>query len=137
MAKQSHKELKSLGSNITKYKYEGADRALLERFPNKHPDNDYEIEIIAPEFTSLCPKTGQPDYATIKVIYSPHMYCVESKSFKLYLNSFRMHGEFHEECTNRILNDLVNLLYPQQMAVHGLFTPRGGISFQPVARYAK
>ena len=119
------------------YFYEGADSSLLEFFDNKHPENDYMVYIEAPEFTSLCPITGQPDFATIKIWYKPDKRCVESKSLKLYLGSFRMHGEFHEDCVNRILNDLVNLLNPKWIKVKGEFTPRGGIKFWPEVEWSK
>jgi len=93
------------------------------------------IKITAPEFTSLCPMTGQPDFATIKIRYRPRDWCVESKSLKLYLMSFRNSGEFHESCVGRIANDLVALLDPDFLRVRGEFTPRGGIPFWPDVRY--
>lgn len=131
------KHLKSLGSNNTKYSYDQPDQSLLETFENEHPNNSYEVYINAPEFTSLCPKTGQPDFATIEVWYTPDKLCVESKSFKLYLGSFRQHGEFHEDCTNRIMNDLIELLNPHQIKVKGNFSPRGGIAFVPTCEWMK
>ena len=85
----------------------------LETFPNPHPGRDYEIEHVAPEFTSVCPKTGQPDYGTIRLIYVPDKVCVELKAYKFYLQSFRNQGIFYEDVTNRILNDLVGVLRPQ------------------------
>tara|TARA_Y100000310_G_C20611028_1_gene778001 strand:- start:667 stop:1101 length:435 start_codon:yes stop_codon:yes gene_type:complete len=127
--------LKSLGSNKTRYKYDEPDSTLLERFENEHPHSHYRVDIEAPEFTSLCPKTGQPDYATIKISYIPNIFCVESKSLKLYLGSFRMHGEFHEDCVSRIMLDLIDLLDPKYIEVIGLFKPRGGITFTPVAEW--
>jgi len=129
------KNLKTLGIKKTNYKYDEPDNSLLETFDNQHPDLDYVVKINAPEFTSLCPKTGQPDYARIEVTYIPHLFCVESKSFKLYLGTFRMHGEFHEDCTCRIMNDLVELLDPKHIEVIGHFAPRGGISFIPRAEW--
>jgi len=93
------------------------------------------IHIEAPEFTSLCPITGQPDFATIVIDYIPIERCVESKSLKLYLGRFRQEGEFHEACVNRIANDLVDLLDPLYMKVEGRFTPRGGIPLWPTAEY--
>ena len=90
-------QLKQLGSQNTKYTYD-YDPSLLERIPNKHADRDYFIKFNCPEFTSLCPKTGQPDFATIYISYIPDQYMVESKSLKLYLFSFRNHGDFHEDC---------------------------------------
>jgi len=130
-------KLKSLGSNNTKYEYNNANKFLLERFYNHHPENDYEVYIEAPEFTSLCPKTGQPDFATIRIWYMPDKYLVESKSFKLYLGSFRMVGEFHEDCINRIHDDIKELLAPKWIKVVGEFTPRGGISFHPTVESVK
>ena len=109
----------------------------LEHFPNPAPQRDYEIHFECPEFTCLCPKTGQPDYATIKVEYIPDAYCVESKSLKLYLGSYRMHGEFHKDCVCRIMKDLVKLLKPKYLRVKGEFMPRGGISFWPVATWSE
>lgn len=127
--------LSALGSNETKYNYDHPSPDLLERFENEHHHSHYSINIVAPEFTSLCPKTGQPDYAMIEVDYVPNLYCVESKSFKLYLGSFRMHGEFHEDCTCRIMEDLIELLDPKHIRVTGHFKPRGGISFVPTAEW--
>lgn len=127
------KNLKHLGSNKTDYKYDTADVTLLETFENANPGEAMEIYIKHPEFTSLCPKTGQPDFATIHVWYVPDKLCVESKSFKLYCGSFRQFGEFHEDCTARILKDLRELLNPRQIKVQGEFKPRGGISFIPTA----
>ena len=102
-------------------------KSLLETFANPHPGRDYEIEHIAPEFTSVCPKTGQPDFGTIRLIYVPAAVCVELKSLKLYLQSFRNRGIFYEDVTNRILNDLVALLQPQRLTVISEWTPRGGL----------
>ncbi len=99
----------------------------LEWFPNPRPERDYEIRFEAPEFTCLCPKTGQPDFATIRIRYVPDARCVELKSLKLYLWSFRDEGHFHEAVTNRILDDLVLLLAPRSMTVVGDFLVRGGI----------
>lgn len=122
--------LKSLGNANTIYpvKY---DASLLEAFDNPQANNGYIIEINAPEFTCLCPKTGQPDFATIEIKYSPRLLCVESKSFKLYLFSFRNEGAFHEEVTNRIASDLFKLLKPRWIEVFGKFYARGGITFHP------
>lgn len=124
-----------LGENKTHYPADYAP-AVLETFPNKHPENDYLVTFNCPEFTSLCPKTGQPDFAEIVVSYIPNERMVESKSLKLYLFSFRNHGDFHEDCINIILNDLVKLMAPKYMEVTGFFTPRGGISIYPFANYA-
>lgn len=110
---------------------------ILETFENKHPENDYWVQFNCPEFTTLCPITGQPDFAEIKIMYLPDHKMVESKSLKLYLFSFRNHGDFHEDCVNTIMNDLVQLMKPKYIEVLGLFTPRGGISIYPYANYGK
>jgi 7-cyano-7-deazaguanine reductase len=99
----------------------------LETFPNPRPGRDYEIAFECPEFTCLCPKTGQPDFATIRIRYVPDALCVELKSLKLYLWSFRDEGHFHEDVTNRILDDLVRLMKPKRLTVIGDFNVRGGI----------
>jgi len=100
---------------------------MLETFPNPHPGRDYEIEHVAPEFTSVCPKTGQPDYGTIRLWYVPDKTCIELKSYKFYLQSFRNRGIFYEDVTNCILDDLVKLLAPRRMTVISEWTPRGGL----------
>ena len=110
---------------------------LLETFENKHPDNDYWVQFNCPEFTSLCPITGQPDFAEIKILYIPGERMVESKSLKLYLFSFRNHGYFHEDCVNVIMKDLIRLMNPKYIEVLGLFLPRGGISIYPYANYGR
>ena len=99
----------------------------LETFPNPKPGRDYEIRFETPEFTCVCPMTGQPDFATIRIAYTPAKKCVELKSLKLYLWSFRNEGHFHEAVTNRILDDLVAALKPKRMTVVGDFLVRGGI----------
>ena len=101
---------------------------LLETFPNRHPGRDYEIEIRCPEFTSVCPKTGQPDFGTIRILYTPDVQCLELKSLKLYLFEYRNRGIFYEHATNVILDDLVAALHPRRMTVEGDFSVRGGIS---------
>ncbi len=106
---------------------------VLETFVNKHPEREYLVTFLCPEFTSLCPKTGQPDFAKIIISYIPRERMVESKSLKLYLFSFRNHGDFHEDCINIILNDLVKLMNPRYIEVKGIFTPRGGIAIHPFA----
>ena len=133
-------KLQALGSG-TVYKYEGADANLLERFESpfaailqRHLSQG-SVQIKAPEFTSLCPLTGQPDFATIIIDYTPGKWCVESKSLKLYLGSFRNVGEFHESCVARIARDLIELLSPSNLMVRGEFTPRGGIPFWPTVHY--
>ena len=108
---------------------------VLETFENKHQDNDYWVQFNCPEFTSLCPITGQPDFAEIKIMYIPAKRMVESKSLTLYLFSFRNNGDFHEDCVNIIMKDLVKLMEPKYIEVVGLFTPRGGISIYPYANY--
>ena len=110
--------------------------AVLEMFDNTH-SNDYFIKFNCPEFTSICPITSQPDFANIIINYIPDKYCVESKSLKLYMHSFRNHGEFHENCVNIIMKDLIKLLQPKYIEVWGKFLPRGGISIDPYANYGK
>lgn len=109
----------------------------LETFINKHPDNDYMVTFDCPEFTSLCPITGQPDFAKIIINYIPDVKMVESKSLKLYLFSFRNQGDFHEDCINIIMKDLVKLMEPKYLEVKGIFTPRGGIAIYPFANYGR
>lgn len=123
-----------LGNQNTKYQYD-YDPSVLETFINKHPENDYVVTFNCPEFTSLCPKTGQPDFAKIIINYIPRERMVESKSLKLYLFSFRNHGDFHEDCVNIIMKDLVQLMNPRYLEVIGIFMPRGGISIYPFANY--
>ena len=118
-----------LGNKDVKYSMNYAPE-MLQTFDNKHPDNDYFVKFNCPEFTSLCPITGQPDFATVKKM-------VESKSLKLYLFSFRNHGDFHEDCMNIIMKDLVKLMDPKYIEVWGKFTPRGGISIDPYCNYGR
>jgi 7-cyano-7-deazaguanine reductase len=103
-------------------------RKTLETFENQFPGRDYVIEIVCPEFTSVCPKTGQPDFGTLTITYTPDRKCVELKSLKLYLQSFRNEGIFYENVTNRILDDLVGVLQPRRMKLVAAFTPRGGLT---------
>lgn len=110
---------------------------VLESFENKHQDNDYWVQFNCPEFTSLCPITGQPDFAEIRISYVPNVRMVESKSLKLYLFSFRNHGDFHEDCVNIIMKDLIKLMDPKYIEVTGIFTPRGGISIYPFTNYGQ
>ena len=110
---------------------------VLETFENRHQENDYWVRVNCPEFTSLCPITGQPDFAEIIISYIPDKRMVESKSLKLYLFSFRNHGDFHEDCVNTIMKDLIALMDPRYIEVTGLFMPRGGISIHPYANYGK
>ncbi len=109
----------------------------LEVFDNPSPERDYEIRIYNPEFTCLCPRTGQPDFAGIDVTYTPDQLCVELKSFKLYIWSFRNEGHFHEAVTNRILDDLVAAVSPRKMTVTGAFNIRGGIATTVTVTYEK
>ncbi|MBR5923829.1 MAG: NADPH-dependent 7-cyano-7-deazaguanine reductase QueF [Bacteroidales bacterium] len=110
---------------------------VLEAFENKHPDNDYWVRFNCPEFTSVCPITGQPDFAEIRISYIPGAKMVESKSLKLYLFSFRNHGAFHEDCVNMIMKDLIALMDPKYIEVTGFFLPRGGISIHPYCNYGR
>lgn len=110
---------------------------MLETFPNPNPDRDYEIEMRCPEFTCVCPRTGQPDFATIEVRYVPDQVCVELKSLKLYLWSYREKGAYHEAVTNQILDDLVGCTAPRFMEVKGIFKVRGGIYTTVVARHGE
>ena len=129
-----HDELTLLGAKAdipTDY-----DPTVLEAFENQHAERDYIVTLRCPEFTTLCPITGQPDFATLVINYIPHKRMVESKSLKLYLFSFRNHGDFHEDVTNIVLNDLVELMRPKYIEVKGLFVPRGGIAIHPFANWA-
>ncbi len=108
---------------------------LIETFPNPAPERDYEIEITCPEFTSVCPKTGQPDFGTIPITYVPDRSCIELKSLKLYLFGYRQRGIFYEAAINAMLDDFVAACAPRRMIVVGSFTPRGGISSRITARY--
>ena len=108
---------------------------LLETFQNEFPDRDYDIEIVCPEFTSVCPKTGQPDFGVLTITYVPDKLCIELKSLKLYLQSFRNEGIFYENVTNTILDELVALLQPRSMALLAELSTRGGISTNITAVY--
>jgi len=110
-------------------------RDMLETFDNQYPGRDYTIQIVCPEFTSVCPKTGQPDFGTLTFTYIPDRKCVELKSLKLYLQQFRNEGIFYENVTNRILDDLVAVLTPRQMTLVASFTPRGGITTTVTATF--
>ena len=135
MTKRNADGLQLLGSE-TKYCSDYAPE-VLETFENMHQENDYWVQFNCPEFTSLCPITGQPDFAEIKIMYIPDKRMVESKSLKLYLFSFRNHGDFHEDCVNIIMKDLIRLMDPKYIEVTGLFLPRGGISIYPFANYGR
>ncbi len=131
------KTLKQLGSNKTKYSFDTPTEKTLETFVNLHPGIDYQINFKCPEFTSLCPKTGQPDFATIYIQYIPKQLCVESKSLKLYLFSYRNYGEFHEDCVCKIMKDIVRKIDPKWIRVEGQIKPRGGISIVPIVEYGE
>lgn len=133
--RKDQSELTLLGSGSTNYANDYAPD-LLESFTNEHPDNEYLVTFTCPEFTSLCPVTGQPDFGEIIINYIPGVKMLESKSLKLYLGSFRNHGDFHEDCVNIIMKDLVKLLKPKYIEVLGKFMPRGGISILPFANYS-
>jgi 7-cyano-7-deazaguanine reductase len=110
-------------------------RKILETFPNQYPNRDYTIEIACPEFTSVCPKTGQPDFGTLTITYTPDAKCVELKSLKLYLQQFRNQGVYYETATNQILDDLVAAIEPRRMKLVAAFTPRGGITTSVTVQY--
>lgn len=114
-----------------------AFRDLLETFDNPFPNRDYVIETVCPEFTSLCPKTGQPDFGTLTITYVPDRLCYELKSLKMYLQQYRNHGAFYEHVTNTILDDLVAATQPRSMKIIGAFTPRGGIRTSVIVEYAQ
>ena len=109
----------------------------LETFPNPRPERDYEITIRCPEFTSICPKTGLPDFGEIRITYTPDERCLELKALKYYLIEFRDKGIFYEHVTNQILDDLVSVCQPRRMTIVGDFSVRGGITTQVTARYTK
>ena len=134
-ANRKEENLKALGSR-TVYKDDYAPE-VLETFENMHPGNDYWVRFNCPEFTTLCPITGQPDFAEIRISYVPDKRMVESKSLKLYLFSFRSHGGFHEDCVNTIMKDLISLIDPKYIEVTGFFVPSGGISIYPYANYGR
>lgn len=133
MTEENTQHLKSLGAGATEYPQDYSP-TVLESFQNKFPGVDYIVELECPEFTALCPKTKQPDFANIVIRYTPDEKLVESKSLKLYLFSFRQHGSFHEEVINMIARDLNELMKPKWIEVRGDFMPRGGISINPVVR---
>ena len=133
---RENENLTKLGSAKTTYSMD-YDPSVLESFNNKHPQNDYFVKFNCPEFTSLCPITGQPDFANIIISYVPDQKLVESKSLKLYLFSFRNHGDFHEDVVNVIMKDLIQLMDPNYIEVWGKFLPRGGLSIDPYCNYGK
>ncbi|MCO7175062.1 preQ(1) synthase [Sporolactobacillus kofuensis] len=136
MTDRKNDGLTLLGNKGTHYIFD-YDPKLLETFQNVHPDRDYFVKFNFPEFTSLCPITHQPDFATLHISYVPGERMVESKSLKLYLFSFRNHGDFHEDCINKIADDLIKLMDPKYLEVWGKFLPRGGISIDPYVNYGK
>ncbi|MDW0117716.1 preQ(1) synthase [Sporosarcina thermotolerans] len=136
MKQSDTKDLTLLGNQNTEYNYD-YNPGILETFENQHQDNNYFVKFNIPEFTSLCPMTGQPDFAAIYISYIPDVRMVESKSLKLYMFSFRNHGAYHEDCVNIIMNDLIELMDPRYIEVWAKFTPRGGISIDPYCNYGK
>ena len=136
MTVQQTDTLTLLGNQQTLYP-QNYTPAILETFCNQHPEHDYFVKFNCPEFTSLCPITGQPDFASIYIAYVPDRNMVESKSLKLYLFSFRNHGSFHEDCMNIIMKDLIRLMAPKYIEVWGKFTPRGGISIDPYCNHGQ
>jgi 7-cyano-7-deazaguanine reductase len=133
MARKSPGSLSQLGRKVRLPA--SPARAKIETFPNRHPDRDYTIRFDCPEFTSLCPITGQPDFGTITIEYVPDRLCLESKSLKLFLGSFRNEGSFAESITNLIRDALVKACRPRRLTVTAQFTPRGGIGIRVVAAY--
>jgi len=129
-----HGQLTLLGRKTVSFPTQPG-QARLETFCNKYPQRNYGIHIECPEFTSLCPITGQPDFGVIAIDYAPDRHCIESKSLKLYLHSFRNIGTFYEEVVNRILDDLVKACRPRKAKVTGTFNPRGGIAITVTAEY--
>ena len=131
-------ELKdSVLGKAAKHVYEKPNAEILETFNNKYQKRDYVISIKIPEFTSMCPVTGQPDFGTINIKYIPDKKCIESKSLKLYIHSYRNFGIFYEDCVNKILDDCIKICDPKWIRVAGEFNPRGGISISPTAEYKK
>lgn len=130
------KDITLLGKQNVQYEFNYRPD-VLETFDNKHPDHDYWVKFNCPEFTTLCPITGQPDFGTIYISYIPEQKMVESKSLKLYLFSFRNNGDFHEDVVNIIMKDLIKLMNPKYIEVWGKFLPRGGISIDPYTNYGR
>jgi len=128
------KDLKALGSK-TIYKYDLPDRDIIEVFPNNYPDSEYLVKLETKEFTSLCPKTGQPDFGQIIIDYAPKRLCIESKSFKLYMFAFRNYKSFMESIVNKIADDLIAKCDPSYMQVVGIFNARGGIDITVNKKY--
>ena len=128
----SSPELRALGGR-TAYSYDQPSPDVLETFANPRPGAAWAVSLSCTEFTSLCPVTGQPDYGRLRIDYVPAALCVESKSLKLYLMRYRNHGAFHEDCVNRVADDLAARLSPRYLRVYGDFNPRGGIAIRPLA----
>ena len=126
-------KLTLLGGGRAEIRYDNPEAAMLESFTNPNPRARWAVALDCREFTSLCPVTGQPDFGRILIGYVPGELCVESKSLKLYLGAYRNHGAFHEDCVNRIADDLVAAIAPRYLRVFGDFNPRGGIAIQPLA----
>lgn len=129
--------LKNLGSAETKYEYLNPNYSILEVFENQYPIRDYNVVYEFDEFTSLCPKTGQPDFATIKVSYIPDRFCIETKSLKLYFLAYRQYGSFMETIVNKILEDCIFICRPRKMEISGFFNARGGTKIKVTASYTK
>ena len=129
--------LTKLGHKIKEYIYDSPSRKMIETFPNQYPNRDYVTEFVFKEFSSLCPRTGQPDFATVTVRYIPGEKCIETKSLKVYFLSFRQYGTFMETAINRILEDCVAVADPRWMQVIGNFNIRGGTLINVEAAYAK
>ena len=136
MRDKAEEKITLLGEKKVRYHYDYCPE-ILETFENKHRDNDYWVKFNCPEFTALSPITGQPDFATLYISYVPDVRMVESKSLKLYLVSFRSHGDFHEDVVNVVMKDLIKLMEPKYIEVWGKFLPRGGISIDPYANYGR
>lgn len=139
MSKKNQERLQNLsllGNQNIKYDF-NYNPELLESFDNDHPKRNYFVKFNCPEFTTMCPMTNQPDFATIYISYIPDKKMVESKSLKLYLFSYRNHGGFHEDSMNTIMDDLIQLMDPRYIEVWGKFTPRGGISIDPYCNYGQ
>ncbi len=129
-------KLSLLGAKTSHLKFDEPSKDILEIFDNQHPENLHVVGLECMEFTSVCPMTGQPDFGTIHIAYIPNKLCVESKSLKLYLGSYRNHGSFHEDCVNQIANDISEVLNPRLIRVFGNFNVRGGIAIKPfVVKY--
>lgn len=136
MSEDYTQDLSLLGKEDVKYDFD-YNPDLLETFDNSYQGRDYFVKFNCPEFTTLCPITGQPDFATLYISYIPGALMVESKALKLYLFSFRNHGGFHEKSINMIMDDLIDLMAPKYIEIWGKFTPRGGISIDPYCNYGR